>query len=645
VKGAEAGAQAAQQVLLAITRTQALFIDEAQPARLFGVLLEELLALTNSAYGFIGEVERIAEGQPFLRIHAMTDIAWNEDTKALMAQKVTMLELHDLKTLFGHVMTTGKPVIVNDPAHDPRAGGLPPGHPPMHALLGLPVFHGGVMTGMVGIANRPGGYDETLVAYLQPLLGTCGQLVEGFCNRRFRNEAEQALRASEDRFQVAVQGANDGIWDWDLRTNQVYFSERWKNMLGYEDHEIADVSSEWESRLHPDDHARVLSGLTAYLQNRQDAYVMEFRLRKKDGTYCWIHARGKAMWDVEGRPYRMAGSHTDITERKREEALQVAEKQTLELVANGTSLGEVLAFLCRAIETHTALMLSSVMLATEDGSHLSAVAGPSLPDEYNQLINRISIGPTVGSCGSAAYFRQPAIVCDIATDPLWKGYADFALAHGLKACWSQPILSSTGLLLGTFATYFREPMKPQQRDLRLMERASHIAALAIEHARTLEALRESEERFRLIFMHEPECVKTVAPDGMLLAMNPTGLRMVEAASLGEVVGRSVMPLIHSDDRSVFWEAHCAAVNGSASALEFRVIGLKGQLRWMDTHSVPLREAGGTITAVLSVTRDITERKALERASQDQADRLRLAMDIARLATWDWNILTNQVIWS
>ncbi len=143
-------------------------------------------------------------------------------------------------------MTTGKPVIVNDPAHDPRAGGLPPGHPPMHALLGLPFSHGGVMTGMVGIANRPGGYDETLVAYLQPLLGTCGQLVEGFCHRRFRNEAEQALRASEDRFQVAVQGANDGIWDWDLRTNQVYFSERWKNMLGYEDHEIADVYSVWE---------------------------------------------------------------------------------------------------------------------------------------------------------------------------------------------------------------------------------------------------------------------------------------------------------------------------------------------------------------------------------------------------------------
>uniref|UniRef100_UPI0011812C91 PAS domain S-box protein n=1 Tax=Nitrospira cf. moscoviensis SBR1015 TaxID=96242 RepID=UPI0011812C91 len=424
-----------------------------------------------------------------------------------------------------------------------------------------------------------------------------------------------------------------------------YFSERWKTMIGYEDHEFANVYHEWESRLHPDDRARVMSGLTDYLQRRLDVYDVEFRLRKKDGTYCWIHARGKAVWDAEGCPIRMAGSHTDITERIREEMLQAAEKQTLELVAMGYPLQEVLTFFCRAIEAHTAPMLSSVMLVTKDKSHLSAVAGPSLSSEYSRLIDCIPIGPTIGSCGSAAYFRQPAIVCDIATDPLWKGYAHHALDHGLKACWSQPVVSPTGTLLGTFAAYFREPRAPEQRDLRLLEQAGRIAALAIEHARSVEAVRESEERFRLIFLHEPECVKTVAPDGTLLTMNPAGLRMVEADSLEEVVGRSVMPLIHPDDRSAFWEMHCAAVNGSPRTLEFRIIGRKGQLRWMDTHSVPLRETGGMITAVLSVTRDITERKRLEQSGRDHHDRLRLAMDIAGLAIWDWNILTNEVVWS
>lgn len=456
---------------------------------------------------------------------------------------------------------------------------------------------------------------------------------------------EQALRISEERFRTAVQGANDGIWDWDIRTNEVYFSERWKNMLGYDDHELADVYSEWESRLHRDDRARILSGLADYLQSRLDVYDVEFRLRKKDGAYCWIHARGKAVWDAEGRPIRMAGSHTDITERKREAALQAAEKETLELVAQGHPLREVLTFLCRAIENHAAPMLSSIMLVTEDGAHLSAAAGPSLSDEYSRLINRIPIGPTVGSCGSAAYYQQPAVVCDIATDPLWNGYADVALTHGLQACWSQPILSSTGRLLGTFAAYFREPRKPQEGDIRLIERAARIAAIVIEHARSVDAVRESEERFRLMFMHEPECVKTVAPDGTLLAMNPAGLRLIEAVSPEAVVGRSVISLIHPDDQSAFWNVHCAALNGGAGTLEYRVVGCEGQVRWVDTHSVPLRETEGMITAVLSVTRDITERKRLEQSARDHHDRLRLAMDIAGLAIWDWNILTNEVVWS
>ncbi|MBI5671979.1 MAG: PAS domain-containing protein, partial [Nitrospirae bacterium] len=639
------GPPAAQQLLLAITRAQSLFIDEVQPAVLYGVLLQELLMLTQSEYGFISEVAGIAEGQPFINTHAVTNIGWNEETKALMAQKTSTREFSNFQTLFRHAMTTGEPVISNDPAHDPRAGGLPPGHPPMHALLGLPLYRGEVIVGMVGLANRPGGYDESLITYLEPFLSICAQLLDGYRNRRLRAEAEAGLRSSEERWQLAVQGSYDGIWDWDLVGNQVYFSPRWKEILGHEDHEILNDYQEWESRLHPEDREHVISQLTDYLERRSLRYQVEFRLRKKNGEYCWMQARGKAVWDAEGRPSRMAGSHTDITERKREEALQVAEKQTLELVAEGSSLGEVLTFLCRAIEDHTGPMLSSIMLVTDDGSHLSSAAGPSLSNEYSRLIDRIPIGPTVGSCGSAAYYKQPAIVCDIATDPLWKGYADVAMTHGLKACWSQPILNSSGILLGTFAAYFREPTKPQPRDLRLIERAGHIAALAIEHARTLGALKESEERFRLMFMNEPECVKTVTPEGVLLAMNPTGLRMIEADSPEEVVGRSVLSLIHSEDRSAFWEAHCAAANGSASALQFRVIGLKGQLRWMDTHSVPLRDAGGTITAVLSVTRDVTERKRLEQASQDQADRLRLAMDIAGLAIWDWNILTNQIIWS
>ncbi len=739
----EAGVQDSQRLLLAVTRLQSLFINEAMPEALFSVLLEELLSLADSEYGFIGEVLRTAEGQPYLRTHAITDITWNEETRALLAEHAPTLEFRNLKTLFGHVMTTGKPVIANDPAHDPRTGGFPPGHPPMQAFLGLPFFHGGVMTGMVGVANRPGGYDEALVAYLQPFLRTTAQLVEGFRGRRLRGEAEEALRISEERWQLAVHGSHDGIWDWDLTSNVVYFSPRWKEMLGYGEHEINGEYREWESRLHPEDRERVLSQLNAYLERRTALYHVEFRLCKKNGEYCWIEARGKAMWDAEGRPYRMAGSHTDIsarmqveqtlleahlavesamegiakfddtgrylsvnqqyaarlgyspeellgqsweitvhpddrasvltsfarmretgkaeseirglkrdggliyeqvmivecaesgkrsghfcfmrdvTERKREDALQAAEKQALELVAKGTVLNDVLAFICRAIETHTPPMLCSIMLVTKDGTKLSLAAGPSLPDEYNQAVGVIPIGPTVGSCGSAAHFKTPSIVTDIATDPLWKDYASVVLLHGLKACWSHPILGSTGTLLGTFAAYYRETRSPQPTDLKIVERASHIAALAVEHAKVSEALRESEARFKA-FMHYCPMISFIKDEGCrYLYVNPTFERRFHV-SLDEVRGKTNDELMPS--------AAAAELNeNDRRVLSTReAIEVEETVPMPDGHSeqwlvlkFPLKGAQGE-SLLGGVAVDITERKRVE----EYLRRTQFAMDQA-----------------
>ncbi|MHC9064170.1 PAS domain S-box protein [Nitrospira sp. CMX1] len=634
--------QATQRLLASITRVQSLFIDNEKPDAVFDIMLRELLQLTESEYGWIGEV-RPDEDQPVLRTSEVTNIAWNNETRTFLAHQAPMLEFRHLKTLFGHIMTSGQPVIANDPAHDPRVGGMLPGYRPMHAILSLPFSHGGVMTGMVCIANRPGGYDEALVAYLQPFLGTCGQVVEGLRSKRLRSEAEQALRMSEDRFRVAMQGTNDGIWDWDLRTDKVYFSERWKTMLGYEDHEIADLYSEWESRLHPGDQPRALAELHHYLQTQVGAYDVEFRFRKKDGTYCWIQARGKALWDAEGHPTRMAGSHTEITERKWEEALQNAERQTLELVAKGRPLNDVLEFLCRAVEAQTAPMLCAVMLASKEGTQLLSAAAPSLPDVYNRLVRVVPIGPMIGSCGSAAHFRKPVFVADIATDLLWKDYAQLALPHGLKACWSQPILSSTGILFGTFAAYFREQRAPQQKDLRLIERASHIAALAIEHARTLEALKESERRFHAFMQHSPAVTFIKDRDGRHLFVN-AWFEQLFGMSSEEAVAKTVFDFLPNDTAArVHGGDQRVMASGQPMELEETIPTVGGRPKHWLTIKFPLETEQGRLLGGIGI--DITERKRLERASQDQHDRLRLAMDIAKLATWDWNILTNQVIWS
>lgn len=134
-----------------------------------------------------------------------------------------------------------------------------------------------------------------------------------------RQAAEAEVRASRERFELAVQGSQDGLWDWDLTTNVVYFSPRWKSILGYEDHEIADNVDEWISRLHPDEHEQVLAANYAHIHGTTQHYEYEYRLRHKDGSYRWILARGAALRDSEGRAYRMAGSHVDVTERRQTE--------------------------------------------------------------------------------------------------------------------------------------------------------------------------------------------------------------------------------------------------------------------------------------------------------------------------------------
>jgi PAS domain S-box-containing protein len=143
-----------------------------------------------------------------------------------------------------------------------------------------------------------------------------------------RKKTEEALRKSEERYALAVLGANDGIWDRDLESGEVYFSPRWKGMIGYGHHEISNDLSEWKSRIHQDDYERVTNTLQWYLGGHIPVYEAEYRLRAKDGSYRWIHSRGACLRDPWGNPYRIAGSHTDITYRKRiEVALRDSEKK------------------------------------------------------------------------------------------------------------------------------------------------------------------------------------------------------------------------------------------------------------------------------------------------------------------------------
>ena len=151
-----------------------------------------------------------------------------------------------------------------------------------------------------------------------------------------RKQAELALRQSRERLALVIQGSSDGIWDWDLTTNEVYFSPRWKSMLGYADHEVQNHYSAWEQLLHPADRERALACLQAYLSGQTPTFELEHRLRHKDGSYRWILARGTALRDAQGKPVRMTGSHVDLTEHKR--AREQLEQAYAELSRNEVAL-------------------------------------------------------------------------------------------------------------------------------------------------------------------------------------------------------------------------------------------------------------------------------------------------------------------
>ena len=147
-----------------------------------------------------------------------------------------------------------------------------------------------------------------------------------------REQIEASLRETQERFILAVRGSGDGLWDWNVLTQEVYYSPRFKQILGYEEQEGENYYNFWESRVHPDDRDRVMNAMQDHLENHVP-YAIEYRLRQKSGDYCWIYARAQAIWDETGKPTRMAGSISDITDRKRaEEALQQSEAKYRALI-------------------------------------------------------------------------------------------------------------------------------------------------------------------------------------------------------------------------------------------------------------------------------------------------------------------------
>lgn len=177
---------------------------------------------------------------------------------------------------------------------------------------------------------------------------------------------------------------------------------------------------------------------------------------------------------------------------KAEADFRMGQSRILEMVATNAPLHEILKQLVLLIESQSPGMLCSVLLLSDDGDHVRHGAAPSLPEDYVKAIDGAPLGPKQGSCGTAMYRGERVIVTDILKDPLWDDYRELAVASGLRACWSTPIMSGRGKVLGSFAMYYREPRTPTGEEAGLTQVATRIAGLAIEHQAAREVLQRTQ---------------------------------------------------------------------------------------------------------------------------------------------------------
>jgi signal transduction histidine kinase len=216
----------------------------------------------------------------------------------------------------------------------------------------------------------------------------------------------------------------------------------------------------------------------------------------------------------------MEASNNPGDQQGQTEQLVIGQNKVLELIAQDRPLAEVLDTLMRIIEEYTAPgLLASTLLMDADGVRLRDGAGPSLPEQYRRAIDGIAIGPRVGSCGTAAYTRKAVVVSDIASDPLWADFRDLALAHGLRACWSTPILSATGGVLGTFAMYHRQARRPKPNESGIVAFVTRTAAIAIQRSRSADEMRRVLEQQSSILNGLPAAVALLDSEGKVAAVN------------------------------------------------------------------------------------------------------------------------------
>lgn len=436
--------------------------------------------------------------------------------------------------------------------------------------------------------------------------------------------SEQSLRVSEARLRGLMENVSLPLCQVNAREELVFINHHFTEEFGYRLEDIPNLAA-WWVRAYPDEAYRawVLETWNEALEiaalSHQRIRPLEYRVTCKNGTERIVEISGVILGED------FLATFVDVTERRQEQALLEFSNAILQRVSTGAPLADVLDFIAREIETQDAAIHCTVLLVDESGRHLHHGAAPSLPHEYCAAIDGEKIGPAAGSCGTAAYLGEEVFVADIANNPLWAGYKELALKHGLAACWSSPIQSSASTVLGTFAVYWASP----QPDISTLVRryvaiVTKLAAIAIESAQRETKLRniyQGLSRAETIGRLGSWTWKIGKAKGhwssqmfSLFGLDATG----EAPDVEQLVA-----WVHPDDQAQLREA-VEKMNGgqTPSPFTFRRHPALGALCYLQPSFSPLLDDKGVVDGFEGTVIDVTVSRQSEERLRGQLEELR-----------------------